>query len=273
MTINEKIKLYVFHYKPEPLVLSEPEYIHIWAGKDGGKVLEGFIGDDTGDNISAKNKYYSELTGLYWVWKNTKSDVVGSCHYRRYFTNAKEPVFYQIKRLLYYPVGIWKKRYGLTYTQNINFWKPKILAETTINDLLEEYEAILPKARKLKYSVKEHYTRYHNIEDLNRIEKILKKDYTEYLASYKTLLSTKRIFANNMFVLKWDTFEKLMEWLFSILFKFEEEIQLENYNGYQERIFGFLSERLITLWIIHNEIKYKELPLIYFKKLKPNTNA
>lgn len=267
------IKIFVFHYKPGSVIVNKPEYSHLWAGKNGAKEYEEFIGDDTGDNISDKNKYYSELTGLYWVWKNTKSDIVGSCHYRRYFTNAKEPVFYRLKRLLYYLAGIWKKRYGLTYTQNIDFWKPKILAESTINDLLEEYEAILPKARKLKYSVKEHYTRYHNIEDLDLIEKILKRDHPEYLESYKTVLKGNKMFANNMFILKWETFERLMEWLFSILFKFEKEINLNNYMDYQERIFGFLSERLITLWIFHNKIKYKELPLIYFKKLKPKANA
>ena len=27
-------------------------------------------GDDTGMNISGRNKYWSEITGLYWYWKN-----------------------------------------------------------------------------------------------------------------------------------------------------------------------------------------------------------
>lgn len=43
------------------------------------------IGDDTGENISALNPYYNELTGLYWVWKNTEHDFSGICHYRRRF--------------------------------------------------------------------------------------------------------------------------------------------------------------------------------------------
>ena len=43
------------------------------------------IGDDTGESISALNAYYNELTGLYWVWKNTDYKYTGICHYRRRF--------------------------------------------------------------------------------------------------------------------------------------------------------------------------------------------
>ena len=44
----------------------------------------GYIPDNTGDNISEKNPYYCELTGLYWAWKNLPADVIGLVHYRRY---------------------------------------------------------------------------------------------------------------------------------------------------------------------------------------------
>jgi len=267
------INIFCFYYKPVNTISTCSIYTPVWAGKNKKPDNEGFVGDDTGENISNKNKYYSELTGLYWVWRNTRSDIVGSCHYRRYFTLANEPFFYRLKRLLYFSIGLWKKRFGLIYTQNKNYWEQKIISENEIVDLFENYQAILPQHRKLKYSVEEHYRRYHNIEDLNRIEKILETQYPSYLDTYKLVLKGKQLFANNMFVLKWETFDKLMEWLFSILFRFEDEINLKEFSGYQERIFGFLSERLITIWIVHNNLIYKELPLIYFKKLKPTINA
>lgn len=44
---------------------------------------KGFLFDDVGDNISDKNLWLGDLTGLYWVWKNTDDDFVGTNHYRR----------------------------------------------------------------------------------------------------------------------------------------------------------------------------------------------
>jgi hypothetical protein len=41
------------------------------------------LADNYGDNISRKNRYYSELTVTYWVWKNVKADYKGIFHYRR----------------------------------------------------------------------------------------------------------------------------------------------------------------------------------------------
>ncbi len=42
------------------------------------------ITDDTGDNISERNRMYCEMSAVYWVWKNTDHDWVGIEHYRRH---------------------------------------------------------------------------------------------------------------------------------------------------------------------------------------------
>ena len=49
-----------------------------------------FKGNDInvkGKNINYLNKFYSELTTMYYVWKNNiRSKQIGFCHYRRIFT-------------------------------------------------------------------------------------------------------------------------------------------------------------------------------------------
>lgn len=47
-------------------------------------------------NISAKNKEWCEITGLYYIWRKDTSDITGLYHYRRAFNLKKD----QIIRLL-----------------------------------------------------------------------------------------------------------------------------------------------------------------------------
>lgn len=46
---------------------------------------DGFFFDDQGTNISTMNPWLGDLTGLYWVWKNTTDEFVGTNQYRRFF--------------------------------------------------------------------------------------------------------------------------------------------------------------------------------------------
>ena len=267
MKINE-LKMFVFHYKPGPIIFIKPYYFHVWAGKNNSEISTELLGDDTGDNISEKNKYFSELTGIYWVWKNQQADIVGSCHYRRFFTNKKEPLSYRIKRLVYYLAGLHKKRHGLIYTNNVALFESAILTKIDILGILESYDAIFPQRRKFRYSVKEHFRRYHDLRDLDLIAEIIQEKCPEYLSAFESVMSGNRLYANNMFILKKPDYERFMEWWFEILFEFESRIRKANYKGYQQRIMGFIAERLLTIWVYHQNLRIKELPVIYFKKLK-----
>ena len=51
-----------------------------------------WIRDNTGKNISIKNKHYGEYTFHYWFWKNmidsiSDKDWIGFCAYRRYWAS------------------------------------------------------------------------------------------------------------------------------------------------------------------------------------------
>jgi hypothetical protein len=238
------------------------------SGNTYRKEKDPFLGDDTGDNISDKNPFFSELTGLYWIWKNTDSGITGVCHYRRFFTAQPEPFLYQFKRCLYTFVGLSGKRFGLIYTKNINLFKAKILTKAELVHLLKQYDAVLPQARRLKYSVEEHYRRYHDINDLKILNAIIKEKYPEYLEAFTTVLEGKRLYANNIFILRDIHFQKFMQWWFDIIFEFERRVNLNKYSGYQKRIIGFIAERLLTVWFKKENLNCKELQLIYFKNLK-----
>lgn len=268
MSQTPEAKIFVYYYKNGPVLKVDPVYQPVMAGKELLEEETTLSGDDTGENISAKNPYYSELTGIYWAWKNTRQAVTGSCHYRRFFTITPEPLLYRAKRLLYFFAGLNRKRHGLIYTGNTKLFVPRILSNQQLNDLMDSFDAILPQARKLKYTVETHFSRYHDIRDLQLLETILTEKYPEYLPALKQVLTGKRLYANNMFVMKDKQYQEFMDWWFDLLFEFERRIDLANYTDYQKRILGFLAERLLNVWFAHNKLNCIELPVIYFKKFK-----
>lgn len=261
-------KIYVLHYKQGTVLPLGPMYSNLMAGNALLKNQFKIIGDNSGEHISEKNPHFSELTGIYWIWKNTENEVTGTCHYRRFFTAQPEPLLYKLKRIAYFPAGLAKKRFGIIYTQNTKGFQQKILSQNELHGLLSRYDAILPVARKMKYSVEKHYTRYHDSHDLAILRTIIQEKHPEYETALNKVLSSKRLYANNMFVLKNEHFQEFMSWWFSLLFEFERRTDLDSKTGYQQRIIGFIAERLLNVWFMKKQLKCVELPIIYFKRLK-----
>jgi len=267
MKNSSDISIFVYYYKNNIFPVRQSIYRPVMAGNVLQERPNNFTGDDTGDSISEKNKYYSELTGIYWAWKNTSYSIIGSCHYRRFFIK-EEPLLYKTARIFYFFAGMYRNRYGLIYSKRINYFSGNILSESDILRIMNNYDAIFPIRRILKNSVKEHYCRHHHAEDLDLMKKIIQKKYPDYLPAFDQTLNSNRLYANNMYILKKEDHNRLMTWLFCLLFEFEIRIDKSEYKGYQQRVFGFLSERLLTTWVLHNKLRIKELPVIYFKSLK-----
>ncbi|WP_194777187.1 DUF4422 domain-containing protein [Pararhodonellum marinum] len=266
--MSSNSKIYIIHYKRGKILKDDALYQPLMSGNVFVDETKPFVGDDSGKNISDKNRYFSELTGIYWVWKNTHQAVTGFCHYRRFYTAQAEPFFYRMKRSIYPLIGLSFKRFGLIYTQNTKLFSPRILSEHELSEIFKDHDAILPQARKLRYSVEEHYRRYHDIEDLKLIKKILKERHPSYLNAYEAVLKGDRLYANNMFILKDAEYQKFMSWWFDMIFEFERRVDIKQYDGYQKRIIGFIAERLLTIWFKKEQLKCKELQLIYFKDFK-----
>lgn len=205
-----------------------------------GKVLSdnnlGYLGDDTGENISSKNKNYSELTALYWAWKNNyfkDADYCGLVHYRRYFSGAE------------------------------SFGKFSILSEGEITKILTEYDIIVPKKRNYYIeNVRSHYTHAHHKSDLDTLESLIDTHSSEYSAAFREVMASTKLHLLNMFVMKSEDFDRYMAWLFPLMFALEKEIDISTYDTYQGRVFGFLSERLFNVWLVKNQLKTKTVSVV-----------
>lgn len=223
----------------------EEIYIPLHVGREGKQDL-GYVGDNTGENISDKNTNYCELTGLYWAYKNLKCDYIGLCHYRRYFSNKSF-----IKR-----IGNAEEKFSL------------LLNKEEIEDLLKEYDIVLPKKRNYYIeTINSHYENAHHIKDLKKVEEIIKKYHPDYVNSFNQVMSGTKLHLYNMFIMSKDDFDSYCKWLFDILFRLEKEIDITDYDNYQSRVFGFLSERLFNVWINKSALKSKEVPIINMEKV------
>ena len=65
-----------------------------------------------------------------------------------------------------------------------------------------------------------------------------------------------------MFIAKKEIFDEYYKWLFDILFELEKRTDVSNYDDYSKRIIGFFAERMMTVWVLKNNLKVKELPFI-----------
>ena len=70
----------------------------------------------------------------------------------------------------------------------------------------------------------------------------------------------------NMFVMKKDYFDQYCEWLFDILFELERRLDISTYNKNDRRVFGFVSERLLDVWILTNNLQYINSRYVFMEK-------
>lgn len=228
-----EIKILIATHK-EYWMPNDRVYLPVHVGKEGKPDL-GYIGDNTGENISLKNANYCELTGLYWAWKNLDCEYIGLCHYRRYFSEKS--------------VGKDKKA--------------AILHKDDYEKLLQKYDVLLPKKRNYYIeTVRSQYEHAHNKRDLDEVEKIVQELYPEYSEAFNKVMNRTKLHILNMFVMKKEKFDEYCKWLFDILFELEKRINISDYNKYEARVFGFLSERLFNVWLERQNMNCCEVPVI-----------
>lgn len=227
-------------------------YLPLHVGAEG-KVDEnnrpldlGYQKDNTGENISELNASYCELTGLYWAWKNLDEDFIGLSHYRRHFCIKKSKRDFE-----------------------------NVLSYKEIEPYLDSIRVFVPQKRKYYIeSLYSHYAHTHYAEHLDVVREIIQKDYPSYLKSFDKIVKQTSGYMFNMMIMQRDLLDDYCTWLFDILFKAEEKINVGNENAFQGRFYGRISEIIFNVWLDEqiqsgklkiNEIK--EIPCIHMEKI------
>ena len=209
--------------------------------------------DNDGENISKKNSSYCELTVLYWIWKHWDADYIGLSHYRRYFnfsTNANR-----------------NPRISCINIDNSSFNKYAWDEQSIIN-CVSGYDVILqrkeradsPTCKTIDVSV---------TNNMNNPDFILKSiaDYSpEYEADAIEFFSQNEMHWCNMMIMKKEYFNSYCEWMFGLLDYCETQARALGMNEF--RLYGYISEYLLNIWVIHQEkekhIRVKSLQTVFW---------
>ena len=222
-----ELKIVVAVHKPYRMP-EDAAYLPVQVGAAGKPPVGDWQRDDEGENISARNANWCELTGLYWAWKNLKADALGLVHYRRHFKGA----------------------YGIASRQELL-------------RVLENADVILPKKRN--YFIETNYSQYvhaHHAIDLETARLIIGERHPDYLAAYDRTMKRTSGHRFNMFVMRRDFVDRYCTWLFDVLFELERRLDISSYSAYDARVFGFVSERLLDVWLETNGVRFAELPVL-----------
>lgn len=175
------------------------------------------ICDNQGENISHKNREFCELTALYWIWKNDRSKYAGLCHYRRHFNMDAE----MLCRIVCSDIDV------VVTIPILNF----------------------PNVRSI-------YIQDHSESDWEIMKGVVQTIQPEYADTLNEFQYGVFYYGYNMFIARKEILDDYCSWLFPILEYCEKECGPKN-DRYQNRYIGFLAERLMSVYFLHNENRYK----------------
>lgn len=207
----------------------DAEYVHpiqVGAAMTDERIAK--YADDTMDNISVKNGDYSELTGLYWMWKN------------RVRTGAPSQG----------PAE--NKYFGLFHYRRRLMMDEDDLLRLVENDI----DAVLPFPMPYEPDIEEHHKRYLSNMEWDAVLQAISELYPEDCEQYKKILLQGYMYNYNVIIAKGKVLDDYCTWLFSILFRVEEIVNSKGSRN-PNRYMGYIGETLETLYFMYNKDKLK----------------
>lgn len=251
-----RVQIFV-SYKEEHTVVQNELVRPIQTGRVlAHKHFSGMIGDDTGDNISAQNPKYNELSAQYWVWKHYQEignpDYVGFMHYRRHF--VFNPNFPLQGRVPWLP-GMSIYRTPVIDAECIKNLQPAYILQTLSSGkdcyVIKPYDVRC--CSSYTTSVRDHFI--NHVPGMNRaiwnvFYQVVQEKAPDYFPYLQRCCSERAWYACNMFVMKRETFFDYSQFCFDILKEIDHRIDSSSFTGQRLRFLGFLGECLLTLFVL-----------------------
>jgi len=249
MRPDPRIGFFVATHKPWPLP-AHPLYRPIGLGGHRPDDRPDALSDAEGDSIAERNPHYSELTGWYWIWKNVRDlDVVGLCHYRRYFfLQPGHPGFLSNKLYLEPTAG---------NMAGPLFEHPEVL----LREVHRQGGVIVPRPAIFPGSVSWQYAHCHRSTDWQAFLQAVVETSPVHARHLTYFDSSRQMTPYNMMIAPWSFFDDYMALMMAVLERTESLIDYPD-DPYQQRIPAFLAERLFTLHLVATRPKRLEVPVL-----------
>lgn len=267
MSTKPSIKILISCHKPVCCPTGEV-FLPVHVGSSGKIPIAGCQRDDEGQNISDRNFTFCEMTGQYWAWKNLEADYVGQCHYRRYFSfddEKHEPNDHgQIEESCLSQFTI--RSYAIDDEKAIR----RALEEADL--LRAPYWCVkgVPTPCGPKKSVREHMSAYGLVtaQEFDRLVELCREVQPDYADELEAYLNGDEYLGYNCFVMKRPLFDRLCEFEFSVLCRFDDEYDYSNKTMTHKRICGYLGEVLFSAFVARiakEGARIAERPMVFFE--------
>lgn len=252
-----RVKIFVTYHNDNYPIFKNEVFEPIYCGLDLYDGKTSLLGDNTGDNISKKNRMYCENTAHYWVWKNyldkAEEDYIGFCHYRRFLDLSKISDSEE--------VGMYVLKY-----ENLRYIFDRFSGD--YYDNMKDFDCIVP-ARDFYYEGGITTPNNKNLPHITCIEELnitRKPDVLDaMITSIETLTpefvpAMTRVFLKeyahlyNIYILKKEHLREYLEWKFKIFAEMEKKTNYWN-NGQYKREAGYFAEKFINIWIEYKKEK------------------
>jgi uncharacterized protein DUF4422 len=266
--ISQDLDVVVYSHKAFPFPRAS-SWLRPLPSGDGTLPLADVWRDDTGDAIAPLHrallnvdgspstrggKYFSDITGLYWLWKNrTEVRRIGLYQYRRYLNLL--PTMPQSPEI------------QMTPTDHALAFLASEEQKERINRLLDVYDVIVPQGLLLPYNIEEQYLLHHERKSWDRFWELTFALYPEYAAHRDFLRISNKFHFHNIFIAGVGFLDCYAKQLFRILDPLVREIGFPAPQPpgtrYQEyRYPGYLSERFFTYFLFANQVRVYEAQLV-----------